>query len=156
MKKFDEEININIAVTGPDGSDIKLADIKEEFMIVYFYPKDNTPGCTKEACSFRDFNSEIEKLGVKVIGISKDGITSHNKFKDKFQLNFDLWSDEDLKLIKEFGAWGKKKFMGKEYEGIIRSTFLIDNNGKILHVWDKVKTGSHGEDVLGFLKEFLN
>ena len=125
-----------IEVKDINNEKVSLADLSDQYVVLYFYPKDDTPGCTKEACSFRDWNAELKKLGVKVVGVSKDSVTSHKKFIEKYELNFDLWSDEDHQLIEAFGAWQKKSMMGKEYMGTVRSTFVIDPKGIVLRVWD--------------------
>ena len=143
---------LNISVTDQDGN---LANLKSQlghYTVLYFYPKDDTPGCTKEACSFRDAEAEMQKLGVTVIGISPDKPESHQKFQKKYSLLFPLWSDPQHKLAEAFGAWGEKKFMGKTYQGILRSTFIIDPEGKIVAVWPKVKPAEHATEVLEFLK----
>ena len=132
---------------------VSLADLDGQYVVLYFYPKDDTPGCTKEACSFRDWNAELKKIGVKVVGVSKDSAASHKKFIEKYELNFDLWSDEDHQLIEAFGAWQKKNMMGREYMGTVRSTFVIDPKGVVLRVWDKVNPPEHGEEVYNFIKE---
>ncbi|PIN75022.1 thioredoxin-dependent thiol peroxidase [Candidatus Woesearchaeota archaeon CG10_big_fil_rev_8_21_14_0_10_37_12] len=130
-----------------NGKLVKLSDFKDKTIIIYFYPKDMTPGCTAEACSFRDNFSKLKKKSVVVIGISKDSEKSHQKFIEKYDLPFTLLSDPDAKVIKAFGAWGKKKFMGREFDGILRSTFVIKNN-KIIKVYDKVNCTTHAEDLL--------
>lgn len=129
-----------------------LGSLLGKYVVVYFYPRDNTPGCTKEACSFRDFNADIQKLGAVVIGVSKDNHESHQKFTEKFDLSFSLWSDPDHKLMKAFGVWQEKKFMGKTYMGTTRSTFVINPKGKIIRVWEKVKPADHAQDVLKYLQ----
>ncbi len=134
-----------------EGKDISLKDFKGKNVVVYFYPKDNTPGCTKEACSFRDIYDDILAKGSVVIGISADSDKSHGSFKSKHGLPFYLLSDPEKKVIKSFGAWGPKTMMGKKYEGIIRSTFLINGEGTIVKVFDKVNTARHGEEVLKYL-----
>ena len=117
-------------------------------MVVYFYPKDDTPGCTTESCSFRDSYDQFLSRGAVVIGISADGQASHQKFKTKYDLPFYLLSDPDKRAISAFGVWGEKKMYGKSYEGIIRSTFIIDGDGTITKVWEKVKPKAHAVDVL--------
>jgi len=134
-----------------EGREISLKDFKGKKVVVYFYPKDNTPGCTKEACSLRDSYDVILEKGAVVIGISADSEKSHENFKSKFSLPFFLLSDPEKKVIKAFGAWGEKNMMGKKYEGILRSTFVIDSSGVIVKVFDKVKTASHGDEVLSVL-----
>lgn len=144
-----------IEVKDINNEKVSLADLSDQYVVLYFYPKDDTPGCTKEACSFRDWNAELKKLGVKVVGVSKDSVTSHKKFVDKYSLNFDLWSDEDHQLIEAFGAWQKKSMMGKEYMGTVRSTFVIDPKGIVLRVWDKVNPPEHGQEIHDFIKEII-
>ena len=121
-------------------------------VILYFYPKDETPGCTTEACSFRDVFSEITATGAVVIGVSADSTSSHQKFKLKHQLPFDLWSDPDHQLLAEFGVWQQKNFMGKLIMGIVRSTFVIDKKGYVQAVWPKVNPQTHAAEILQFLK----
>ncbi len=134
-----------------DGAPVGSASLEGKPYIVYFYPKDNTPGCTKEACSFRDAYAEYRKKGVAVFGVSADSVASHRKFADKFQLPFTLLSDPDKALLKAFGAWGEKKLYGKVYEGIIRSTFVVGADGLIKKVFPKVSPADHAEEVLGVL-----
>lgn len=132
-----------------DGSDlINLADYKGEKLVLYFYPKDDTPGCTKESCSFNENLSALNKLGVKVIGISKCSVKKHNKFRDKYGLNFPLASDENGTTCEDYGTWVEKSMYGKKYMGIDRSTFLIDEKGKIAQIWRKVKVPGHVEAVM--------
>ena len=130
---------------------MSLSDLKGNKVVLYFYPKDNTPGCTKEAMNFRDFNSKIEKLGAVVIGVSPNKQQSHRNFCDKYELNFDLLVDDEHVLAENYGAWGEKKNYGRVYMGIIRSTFIIDENGEIMKVFPKVKAASHGEEVYEYL-----
>lgn len=134
-----------------EGQTIGLSDFAGKKVVLYFYPKDNTPGCTKEACSFRDNYSAIIAKGAVVIGVSPDSLASHQRFRDKHNLPFYLGSDPDHKVAEAFGAWGKKVRFGKEVEGIIRSTFIIDESGTIIKVFDKVNTATHGQDILAFL-----
>ncbi|NLM55445.1 MAG: thioredoxin-dependent thiol peroxidase [Firmicutes bacterium] len=130
---------------------IRLSDFLGKKVVLYFYPKDNTPGCTKEACSFRDNYSAITDKGAVVIGISPDSIASHNRFREKHDLPFFLGSDPDHKVAEAYGAWGEKTRFGKTSMGILRSTFVIDESGTIIKVFDKVNTETHGQDVLAFL-----
>jgi len=120
----------------------KLSDYVGKWLIVYFYPKDDTPGCTKEACSFISFHN------ASVIGISKDSVKSHAKFAQKYHLNFSILSDESTETIKAYGAWGKKKFMGREYDSIFRNTYLINPQGEIVKKYDKVKPETHSAEIL--------
>lgn len=132
--------------------DIKLDNFRGKKVVLYFYPKDNTPGCTKEACSFRDVYDDILEAGAVVIGISKDSIKSHQKFKEKHQLPFYLLSDPEHKVIESYGVWKEKKMFGKVYMGIVRSTFIIDEDGKIEKIYPKVKPSEHGEEILKALR----
>ena len=122
------------------------------FVIIYFYPKDDTPGCTLETNDFNKLLPHFKKLNCEVYGISKDSIDSHNKFKKKYKIKFDLLSDLDKKALKKYKVWRKKKFMGREFMGVIRSTFLIDKKGRILKIWDNVKVKDHAKEVLKTLK----
>ena len=122
-------------------------------VVLYFYPKDDTPGCTKEACAFRDRRAEMEKLGAKVFGISADPVESHVKFRDKYHLNFQLLADTDHKVAEKYGAWREKNMYGKTKMGIQRSTYLIDAAGKVASVWKSVKVDGHDEQVIEALKE---
>lgn len=135
-----------------DGAKVKLSSLKGNPVVIYFYPKDDTPGCTKEACSFRDRKSEIEKLGAKVLGISADTIESHSQFRDKFKLNFPLLADLDHKVAERYGAWREKNMYGKKFFGIQRSTYLIDADGKVAKVWKSVKVDGHDQQVIDALK----
>lgn len=135
-----------------EGKTHKLSDYLGKTVVVYFYPKDNTKGCTAEACSFRDSYAEFKKAGVPVIGISPDSETSHTKFIDKYELPFILLSDPDHKTCEAYGVWGLKKFMGREYEGVFRTTFVIGPDGKIVKVFEKVKPTDHSLEVLEAIK----
>lgn len=121
-------------------------------VILFFYPKDNTPGCTAEACDLRDNISLLKKNGFSVVGVSADTVEKHNKFVKKFDLPFPLIADVDKQVINSYGIWGPKKFMGKEYDGIHRKTFVIDENGLIEHIIEKVKTKAHAEQILAMYK----
>jgi peroxiredoxin Q/BCP len=134
------------------GETVKLANYKGKKVVLYFYPKDDTPGCTKEACNFRDNFSMLKKKGIEVLGISADSVKSHGKFADKFDLPFTLVADEDKKIVEDYGVWGEKKFMGKTYMGIFRTTFIIDEKGVIKKIITKVDTENSTEQVLEFLK----
>ncbi|HEV3232119.1 MAG TPA: thioredoxin-dependent thiol peroxidase [Candidatus Dormibacteraeota bacterium] len=138
-------------LTDGDGNTVRLADLAGKQVVLYFYPKDDTPGCTVEACSFRDLTPEFEKRGAAVYGVSADRARAHQKFTAKYGLNFPLLSDPEHGMIAAYGSWGKKKFMGREYEGIMRNTFLIDAAGRIKRVWEGVKPAGHAEEVLGAL-----
>ncbi len=141
----------NFKLQSTNGKLIELNKIKKN-IILYFYPKDDTPGCTLESKDFSKLNNIILKNNAIVLGISKDSIESHLKFKKKYKLKFDLLSDEDLKVIKKYGVWGKKSFLGKEFMGIIRSTFLINSKGKISKIWSNVRVKDHAKEVLEELR----
>ena len=130
----------------------KLKDLLGKYIVIYFYPKDDTPGCTIETNDFNKLLPKFKKLNCEIFGISKDTIKSHDKFREKFKIKFDLLSDEEIKVLKKYKVWGKKKFMGREFMGIIRSTFLIDKKGKVIKVWDNVKVKDHAKEVLETLK----
>ena len=128
-----------------------LSDFRGKNVILYFYPADDTPGCTKEACNFRDDYSAYEKAGVVILGVSPDDVNSHVKFKNKFQIPFPLLADVDHKVCELYDVWGPKKLLGKEYEGVLRTTFLIDGNGTIVKVFEKVRPAEHSAEVLSAL-----
>jgi peroxiredoxin Q/BCP len=128
-----------------------LSEFRGKNVLLYFYPKDDTPGCTKEACNFRDDYSAYEKAGVVILGVSPDSVKSHVKFKQKFQLQFPLLSDDGHKICDAYGVWGPKKFMGKSYEGVLRTTFLIDADGNIKRVYENVRPAEHSAELLGEL-----
>ena len=129
----------------------KLSDYRGRNVVLYFYPADDTPGCTKEACNFRDDYSAYEKANVVILGVSPDNVASHVKFKKKFQLPFPLLADEGHKVCDLYGVWGPKKSFGREYEGVLRTTFLIDENGNIVKVFENVRPSEHSADVLSIL-----
>ena len=141
----------SFTLMGDDGKEYSLDDYRGKKVLLYFYPKDNTPGCTKEACSIRDWNDEIIKRGVTVMGVSKDTIQSHNKFREKHNLNFILLSDPEKSVHMAYDAWGEKKLYGKVSQGTIRKTFLIDESGNIEKICNKVAVATHGEDVVKYL-----
>lgn len=134
--------------TDQSGNRIELASYKGNKVVLYFYPKDNTPGCTAEACSLRDNYDRMLSRGYKVVGVSPDSVESHRKFADKFELPFPLIADTEKKILNDYGVWGRKKFMGREYDGVIRTTFIIDEKGVIEEVMDKVDTKNHASQVL--------
>ncbi len=137
-----------------DGAgDVRLSALKGEKVVVYFYPRDNTPGCTQESCDFRDLHPDFSKVNAKIIGISKDSVASHDKFKSKFDLPFILASDPDLKAIKGFDVWHEKNMYGKKSMGAVRSTFLLDEKGVIAKAWRKVKVKEHADEVLAAAKD---
>lgn len=134
-----------------DGDTVKLSDFLGRKVVVYFYPKDNTPGCTRQACAFGAKYNEFEKKGIVVIGISKDSVASHQKFAEKYSLPFILLSDPELEAIKAFGVWQEKKLYGKVSMGVVRSTFIIDENGNVERVMPKVKPDTNADEILTFL-----
>ena len=143
----------DFTLTSTNNTDYSLKKSSGKYVVIYFYPKDDTPGCTIEANDFNKLLPQFKKLNCEVFGISKDNLKSHDKFKEKYKLKFDLLSDEELTVLKKFKVWGKKKFMGREFMGILRTTFLIDKKGKILKIWENVKVKDHAKEVLETLKE---
>ena len=131
-----------------NGKMVKSSDLKGEKHVIYFYPRDFTPGCTTEADEFSKDYKKFKKAGIEIVGISKDDVDSHKKFCDKMKISYILLSDIDTEVSKKFGVWGKKKFMGREFMGVIRSTFLVDKKGKIFKVYPKVKPAGHSKEVL--------
>lgn len=131
-----------------DGNDVNLADLKGQRVVLYFYPKDDTPGCTKEACSFRDSDDVYKEKNIRVLGVSTDSEKSHQKFISKFNLPFTLLADTDKKIVEDYGVWGEKSMYGRKYMGTNRKTFLIDEEGKIKKVFDKVNVSEHADEVL--------
>ena len=142
----------DFTVLNDKGEKVKLSDFKGKKVVLYFYPKDDTPGCTKEACAFRDGISAIKKKGAEVLGVSTDSVESHQKFKKKFDLNFALLADTDKKIVDDYGTWKEKSMYGRKYMGIERTTFVIDEQGKISHIFPKVKVDQHYDEVLEALK----
>jgi len=136
-----------------DGGKVKLSDLAGKIVVLYFYPRDNTPGCTTEAENFRDAVPALKKLGAVVLGASKDSIASHCKFRDKYELSFPLLSDPDGKVLEAYGAWGDKVLYGKKSKGIIRSTVLIGKDGKVVQHWPKVSVKGHVDAVVAAVKE---
>ena len=152
MKLKPNQIAPNFKLASTDGKTFELRSIKKKNIILYFYPKDDTPGCTLESKDFNKLNSMINKNNTVVFGVSKDNMESHLKFKKKYKLKFDLLSDEKLSVIKKYGVWGMKSFLGKKYKGVIRSTFLINSKGKIHKIWSNVRVKDHAKSVLEELK----
>jgi len=134
-----------------DGSKVKLSDYKGQKLALYFYPKDATPGCTKQACNLRDNIDDLTAEGIAVVGVSPDDLASHEKFADKHELNFPLIADPDRKIIEKYGVWGEKKLYGKTFMGLARTTFLIDENGVIAHVFKRPKVADHTAEILSKL-----
>lgn len=131
-----------------NGTTRTLSDFSGSWLVLYFYPKDDTPGCTKEACNFRDNTAEFQKRGIHVVGVSKDSVASHKKFAEKYQLNFPLLSDTALSMIKAYNAWGEKKFMGRTFSGVLRNTYLINPHGEIVKTYVKVNPLVHANEIL--------
>ncbi|HDX8379701.1 MULTISPECIES: thioredoxin-dependent thiol peroxidase [Aeromonas] len=142
----------DFSLSDQDGNPVRLSDLRGKKVLIYFYPKAMTPGCTTQACGLRDVNSELAALNVVVLGISPDPAKRLKKFEERDSLNFRLLADEDHAVADAFGVWGPKKFMGKEYDGIHRLSFLIDEEGKIVHRFDKFKTSDHHQVVLDLIK----
>ena len=134
--------------TDENGDTVSLKDLRGQKVVLYFYPKDDTPGCTKEACSFRDTFAKFKKQGINVLGVSPDNEASHKKFVTKYKLPFTLLADTDRSIAEAYGVWGEKKFMGRKYMGVHRTTFLIDEKGKIKKIFEKVKPEDHASEVL--------
>ncbi len=141
----------DFTLSADGGGEVTLSSYRGKRVVLYFYPKDDTPGCTTEACNFRDDYSELIAAGAVVLGISPDSVKSHDKFKLKYQLPFALLSDPDHQVAEMYGAWGEKKMYGKTYMGIVRSTFIIDEEGRILKVFPKVQPKNHSQEVLAAL-----
>ncbi len=139
-------------LSSDSGDTVSLADLRGRRVVLYFYPKDDTSGCTKEACGFRDALPEFDAQGAVVLGVSPDDVDSHEKFRDKYDLNFPLLADPDHAVAEAYGAWGKKKLYGREYEGVLRSTFLIDPDGRVEKIYRKVKPAEHAEEILAELE----
>jgi peroxiredoxin Q/BCP len=150
LKAGDAAPKFTVATNG--GGKISLADYKGQNVILYFYPKDDTPGCTKEACAFRDHFTDFRKRGAVILGVSPDPVKKHDKFVEKFKLPFTLLADEDKKIVEAYGVWGEKSFMGRKYLGTHRVTFLIGPDGKIKKIWPAVKPEEHAAEVLAALE----
>lgn len=150
LKTGDAAPAFTVATSG--GGKISLADYRDQNVILYFYPRDDTPGCTKEACAFRDHFAAFKKAGAVILGVSPDPVKAHDKFVEKFKLPFALLADEDHKIAEAYGVWGEKSFMGRKYQGVFRVTFLIGPEGKIEKIWPEVKPEEHAAEVLAALK----
>lgn len=142
----------NFTLPADDGRKVRLSAFRGSPVVLYFYPKDDTPGCTREACSFRDRSPQLQKLGARVLGVSADSVDSHVKFRDKFKLNFPLLADVGHQVAEKYGAWREKNMYGKKSMGIVRSTFLIDPQGRVAKVWKAVRVDGHDEQVIEALK----
>jgi peroxiredoxin Q/BCP len=149
LKEGDPAPDFSAATNG--GGKASLSDLKGKNVILYFYPRDDTPGCTKEACGFRDHFAKFKERGAVVLGVSTDSAQSHDKFVEKFKLPFPLLADEDKKIVQAYGVWGEKSFMGRKYTGTLRVTFLIGGDGHIRKIWPKVKPDEHAEEILAAL-----
>lgn len=148
MLQINDVVPLETPYVDENGLSGTMEDFLGGWVVLYFYPRDNTPGCTVEAEGFRDMQKEFEKEGVCIVGVSKDTCKSHQKFIEKKKLTFTLLADEDHKLMEAFGVWGERTFMGRTYMGTSRSTFLVDPKGKIVHVWEQVKPVRHAQEVL--------
>ena len=145
----------NFTLPSTNKNSFTLNESLGKYVVLYFYPKDDTPGCTIETNDFNKLYSKFKKLNCEVYGISKDNIKSHDKFREKYKIKFDLLSDEEIKVLKKYKDWGKKKLMGREFMGVIRSTFLIDKKGKTLKIWNNVKVKDHAKEVLETIRNIL-
>ena len=145
----------NFILPSTNQNNYSLRDSLGKYVILYFYPKDDTPGCTIETNEFNKLLPKFKKLQCEVYGISKDSLKSHDKFRDKYKIKFDLLADEELKVLKKYKVWKKKKFMGREFMGVVRTTYLLDKKGQILKVWNNVKAKDHAIEVLETLKSIV-
>ncbi len=146
---------LNFVLPSTSKKNFILKDTLGKYVVLYFYPKDDTPGCTIETNEFNKLLSKFKKLECEVYGISKDSLKSHDKFRDKYKIKFDLLADEELKVLKKYKVWKKKKFMGREFMGVVRTTYLLDKKGQILKVWNNVKAKDHAIEVLETLKSIV-
>ena len=142
-----------IKLKNQDGKTISLSEFKDQNIVLYFYPKDNTSGCTKEACNFRDEFPKFGKLGAVILGVSPDSVESHKKFAEKYNLPFDLLSDEKKEIVQKYDVWKEKNMYGRKYMGVVRSTFILDKNKKVRKIFSKVKVADHNKEVMEALKE---
>ena len=147
---------LNFKLQSTSGKSYSIKDFLGKFIVLYFYPKNDTPGCTLEANDFNKLLPKFKKLDCEIYGVSKDNLKSHSKFKDKNKIKFDLLADEELKVLKKYKVWGKKKFMGREFMGTIRSTFLIDKKGQVLKTWKNIKVKDHAKEVLKTLQNITD
>ena len=146
---------VNFILPSTNKKNFTLKDTLGKYVVLYFYPKDDTPGCTIETNEFNKLLPKFKKLQCEVYGISKDSLKSHDKFRDKYKIKFDLLADEELKVLKKYKVWKKKKFMGREFMGVVRTTYLLDKKGQILKVWNNVKAKDHAIEVLETLKNIV-
>ncbi len=156
MLQTGDQAPLDIVVSNQEGKTASLQDWLGKYTVIYFYPKDDTPGCTKEACGIRDDWGQFEAMGVSVFGVSPDGAESHQKFINKFQLPFPLLCDPEHQLAEAFGAWGEKKNFGKTYHGTLRYTFILDAQGVVVKVYPKVKPEEHAQELLQDLKTLIS
>ena len=145
----------SFSLPSTSNNEYSLKDSLGKYIVLYFYPKDDTPGCTIETNDFNKLLTKFKKLNCEILGISKDNLKSHNKFRDKYKIKFDLLADEEIKVLKKYKVWAKKKFMGREFMGIVRTTFLIDKKGKIIKIWNNVKVKDHAKEVLETLQNIV-
>ena len=145
----------NFSLPSTSNNEFSLKDSLGKYIVLYFYPKDDTPGCTIETNDFNKLLPKFKKLNCEILGISKDNLKSHDKFRDKYKIKFDLLADEEVKVLKKYKVWAKKKFMGREFMGIVRTTFLIDKKGKIIKIWNNVKVKDHAKEVLETLQNMV-
>lgn len=150
------DIAPNFTMPIDNNSTVNLSDLAGKVVVLYFYPKDDTPGCTIEAGDFNKFKLEFEKMNAVIIGVSKDDLNSHDKFKKKYCLDFDLASDSNSDTCEKYGVWVEKSMFGKKYMGVNRATFLIDKKGKIAYIWSKVQVAGHAEDVLNQVRKIID
>ncbi|MGH7515957.1 MAG: thioredoxin-dependent thiol peroxidase [Gemmatimonadales bacterium] len=141
------------SLTADDGRTVRLSELAGRHVVLYFYPKDDTPGCTKEACGFRDAWADVQDTGAAVFGVSPDGVASHQRFRAKYRLPFALLADPDHAVAEAYGAWGEKSMYGKKYQGILRTTFLIDGTGTVRRIFEKVKPEGHAQEVLAAIQQ---
>ncbi len=151
LKLREGDLAPNFTAKTNSGGEVCLFEFKGKHVILYFYPRDNTPGCTKEACAFRDEYAEFKKQGAVVLGVSTDSAKSHDGFAEKYHLPFTLVADEDKKIVQAYGAWGEKSFLGRKYQGTYRITFLIGPDGRIRKIWPTVKPAEHARETLAAL-----
>ena len=151
----EKELAPNFKIPSSNNKEFELKKNKNKFLVIYFYPRDNTPGCTNEAKDFSKLYKKFKKLNCEIIGISKDSIESHKKFISKFKIPFQLLSDEKIITLKKYKAWGEKSMYGKKFMGIKRTTILINTKGKIIKIWNNVKVTDHAKEVFGFLKDAI-